>query len=67
MTTWLDESEVARLTGYKRASFQRKELLRRGYRFDLDRFGKPLVKRSEIEGRQSPVAAGPNYAFFGGT
>lgn len=62
---WLEESEVERLTGYKRPAFQRKELLRRGYRFDLDRFGKPLVKRSEIEGRQLPVVAGPNYAFFG--
>ena len=58
---FLSGDELYRLTARKRPSAQRRWLTARGWRFELDGFGRPVVLREEAERRMlsAPVRKEP--------
>ena len=65
---FLSPDEIERLTGYKRAAAQRRWLVDRGYRFDIDGRGRPVVATAAVEARlgvKSTGAAQPRWEKVG--
>ena len=48
MQTFLDPEEIVTLTGYKRKSDQRTQLMHMGIPFHTNRFGRPLVMKEAL-------------------
>lgn len=46
MNEFLDIDEVQRLTGYKKPACQRRHLAAQGIPFDVDKDGRPVVRRN---------------------
>ena len=59
---FLDADELFELTGYRLAKYQAKELRRRGWRFECNAAGRPLVARAYFERRMVGQAAAPEPA-----
>lgn len=59
MGTFLDENEIAKLTGRKMKSRQIAALRQMGIPFFVNAIGRPIVTRSTLEGRKeaAPKAA----------
>lgn len=49
--TYLTENEIARLTGRRYAKYQRQSLAERGWKFEVDADGRPLVLRQQHDER----------------
>ena len=70
-STFLHESEIIELTGYKLRTKQKVWLATHGWKFETDRYERPKVARSEFEahmvsGSTPPKAGpGPNYSKAG--
>lgn len=54
---FLDADELKRLTGYKKAKYQVAHLRRKGWRFEQNAAGAPLVARAYFERRMVGTAA----------
>lgn len=50
---FLDAHQLAALTGYRRPHLQAAELRRRGYHFEMNHAGRPVVSRAHVEQRLS--------------
>lgn len=53
---FLDPTDLRQLTGYVQASAQRRWLLSRGYPFEVNALGQPVVLLSALEERLSGIA-----------
>ena len=58
---FLSPDDLARLTGLQRPSAQLRWLAAHGWKFEVDRFGRPVVLRAEAERRMlgGPVRQEP--------
>ena len=66
MTRWLATADVRRLTGRHRFSAMRRELDRRGIRYDLGADGEPLVRADALDGKPQTVRnSGPRWDRIG--
>ncbi len=67
MGIFLTADELVELTGYKAAKFQVEWLRARGWRFELNRVGRPKVDREYYRSKMGNIGApaetvGPNWA-----
>ena len=61
---FLTKEEIFELTGYKRLAAQCRWLADRGYRFEVNALGRPVVLASSVERRLQPrssVSRQPNF------
>lgn len=54
MSAFLDDEDLRRLTGYKRAPAQARWLESNGIPFILNRLGRPVVRREALSELRSP-------------
>lgn len=64
--TWLPTADVRRLTGRHRFAAMRRELDRRGIRYDLGADGEPLVRVGALDGTPAKARnSGPRWDRIG--
>lgn len=67
---FLAEAELVTLTGYTLPAKQKAWLRARGWVFEVDRWGRPIVSRAHAERRlggvESPASPQPNWSALDG-